>query len=348
MLLEYNRRKLPVTRRNFLATTAIAPFAAAGATFTGNPPPCKMGIATTSYMTAAHPKDTYAFLDHCHALGAAGIQSPLNGDLAKVRARAQQLGMYIEAMAPLPKGPDTSAFEKALGDASAAGALCVRSACLSGRRYETFASFADWQQFAAQSKESLKNAIPLAEKYKIPLALENHKDWTADEMLVLLKTHSSEYLGMCLDFGNNVSLLDDPMSLVENLAPYAISVHVKDVGVEDYPDGFLLSEVALGEGYLDLARMISLIRQARPNTKFTLEMITRNPLKVPCLTDKYWATFPDRNGSYLARTLKVVQKEGTRLQALPRIDMLTHEGQLRLEEENVKACLNHAREKLDL
>lgn len=307
-----------------------------------------MGIATTSYMTAAKPKDTLEFLEHCHSLGAAGIQSALNGDLPKIRARAEELGMYIEAMAPLPKGGDTAAFEKALQDAKAVGALCVRSACLSGRRYETFASFAEWQQFAAQSKASIKAAVPIAEKYKFPIALENHKDWTADEMLVLMKTYSSDYLGMCLDFGNNVSLLDNPMAVVETLAPYAVSTHVKDMGVETYPDGFLLSEVALGEGYLDLAGMVSRVRAARPNTRFTLEMITRNPLKVPCLTEKYWATFPDRNGSYLARTLKVVQKEGVRLQALPRIDMLNHEGQLRLEEENIKACLNHAREKLDL
>jgi 3-oxoisoapionate decarboxylase len=307
-----------------------------------------MGIATTSYMTAAKPKDTYAFLEHCHALGAAGIQSALNGDLAKTRARAEEFGMYIEAMAPLPKGSDTAPFEKALQDAKAVGALCVRSACLSGRRYETFASFAEWQQFATLSKASIQAAVSLAEKYKFPVALENHKDWTAGEMLVLMKTYSSEYLGICLDFGNNVSLLDDPMALAGTLAPYAIATHVKDMGVEAYPDGFLLSEVALGEGYLDLARMVSLVRAARPKTRFTLEMISRDPLKVPCLTEKYWATFPDRNGGYLARTLKTVQQEGTRLQALPRIDMLNHDGQLRLEEENIKACLNYAREKLDL
>jgi sugar phosphate isomerase/epimerase len=337
-----------VTRRNFLATAAASPFAAAAATLSGNPLPGKMGIATTSYLTAAKPKDTYDFLEHCHALGAAGIQSSLNGDLAKIRARAEELGMYIEAMAPLPKGGDAAPFEKALQDAQAVGALCVRSTCLSGRRYETFASFAEWQQFAAQSKASLKAAIPLAEKYKFPIALENHKDWTADEMLVLMKTYSSEYLGVCLDFGNNVSLLDDPMAFAEMLAPYAFSTHIKDMGVEPYEDGFLLSEVALGEGYLDLGRMISLVRAARPQTRFTLEMISRDPLKVPCLTEKYWATFPDRNGSYLARTLKTVQQESARSQALPRIGMLNHEGQLRLEEENIKACLNHAREKLDL
>ena len=299
-------------------------------------------------MTFWRPKDAYEFLEHCHALGAAGIQSAINGDAAKLRGRAEQLGMYIEAMVPLPKGKDTAAFETGLRNAKTAGARCVRSACLSGRRYETFSSFAEWRQFVSQSKASLKTALPLLERHKIPLALENHKDWTADEMLVELKTHSSEYLGACLDFGNNISLLDDPLAVVEKLAPFAVSTHIKDMGVESYADGFLLAEVPLGEGYLDLPAMVGLVRKARPDTRFNLEMITRNPLEVPCLTEKYWATFPDRNGSYLARTLKVVQKEGKGIQALPRVESEPRAAQLRLEDDNVKHCLNHAREKLDL
>ena len=36
-------------------------------------------------------------------------------------------------------------------------------------------------------------------------------------------------------------------------------------------------------------------------------MITRDPLKVPCLTDRYWATFADLPGRHLARTLSLVR-----------------------------------------
>ena len=142
----------------------------------------------------------------------------------------------------------------------------------------------------------------------MPLAIENHKDWTADEMAALMKAKSSRWLGVCLDTGNNIALLDDPMATVEALAPYAVSTHVKDMGVAPYPDGFLLSEMPLGEGMLDMRRIVDTIRRARPETRLTLEMITRDPLKVPCLTDAYWATFPDRNGLYLARTLRMVHQ----------------------------------------
>lgn len=308
--------------------------------------PVKMGIATTSFMMAWKPKDTYEFLEHCHALGAAGIQAQINGDLRKIRSRAEQLGMYIEAMIELPHNGDTSAFERGLQNANTVGAVAARSACLGTRRYETFSSLADWQNFLAQNHTSLEAAAPLLDKYKIPLGLENHKDWTVDEMVALMKKYSSEYLGVCLDFGNNISLLDDPLEVVERLAPYTVATHVKNMGVEHYSDGFLLSEVVLHKGFLDLPRMIALVRQARPNTRFSLEMITRDPLHVPCLTDKYWVTFPDRNGRFLARTLVLVKNQSS--QPLPRVAQLSHESHVRLEEENVVSCLRYARENLKL
>jgi sugar phosphate isomerase/epimerase len=332
-----------LTRRHFLEAAAIP----AGLAFTARADQEKagLGIAWTSYMTVAKPKDALEFLTRCHALGAAGIQAPLNGDLRQLRARAEQLGMYVEGMVPLPTGGETAAFEKSIQDAKAAGAVCVRAGALSGRRYESFASFADWNKFVTASRKNIEAALPILENYKMPLALENHKDWTADEMVALMKSHASEYLGVCLDFGNNISLLDDPMNVAEMLAPFTIATHVKDMGVEWYNDGFLLSEMVLGQGFLDLPRMISLIRKARPTTRFSLEMITRDPLQVPCLTEKYWLTFPDRNGVFLARTMQLVQKYKS-AKPLPRISGLTREAQLEAEQANVRASMEYAREKL--
>ena len=307
----------------------------------------KLGIATTSYLTAWRPSDTLEFLEHCHSLGAAGIQSAIHGDPAKIRTRAEQLGMYVEAMVSLPDASGTAKFEAEVQKAQAAGALALRSACLGTRRYQTFTTPAEWQAFVARSRKSVEAAVPVLERYKIPLGLENHKDWTADEMTALIQKHSSEYLGVCLDFGNNISLLDDPMYVIEKLAPFAVATHLKNMAVEPYEDGFLLSEVLLGDGFLDLPRIISLVRHARPATRFSLEMITRDPLRVPCLTDKYWATFHDRNGLYLARTLKLVERERSP-RPLPRVSQLSHDEQLREEEQNVIACLRYAHEKLDL
>jgi sugar phosphate isomerase/epimerase len=332
-----------LTRRRFVQSigAGVAMQALAESTKAG------MGIAWTSYMTVAKPKDALEFLTRCHDLGAGGIQTPLRGDLRQLRAQAERFGMYVEGMVSLPSNGDTSVFEKSIQDARDAGAVCVRAAALSGRRYQTFASLADWRKFVNDSQQNIAAAIPILEKHKMPLALENHKDWTADEMAVLMKSHSSEFLGVCLDFGNNISLLDDPMNVVEVLAPFTIATHVKDMGVEWYDDGFLLSEMVLGQGFLDLPRMLSTVRSARPSVRFSLEMITRDPLQIPCLTDKYWITFPERNGVFLARTMQLVQKNKS-AKPLPRISGMSPDAQLQAEQENVRTSLAYAREKLGM
>ncbi|HVT93722.1 MAG TPA: TIM barrel protein [Bryobacteraceae bacterium] len=333
-----------MTRRSLLQTALGAAFAAGrGKTASAG----KIGIAWTSYMSVARPRGTLAFLEHAHALGAGGIQTTIQDDPAAVRKLAAKYGMYVEAMVSLPKSGEAGAFERQLETAKAAGAAVVRAGALSGRRYETFATLAGWRAFARESEQSVAAAVPLLEKHKIRLALENHKDRTADELVVLLKKHSSEYLGACLDFGNNISLLDDPMEVAEKLAPYTFATHLKDMGVEPYEDGFLLSEVPLGRGFLDLKKMIALVRQSNPETHLSLEMITRDPLEVPCLTDKYWATFPDRNGLYLARTLRLVHEKRSR-EPLQRISGLSHEQQLKAEEQNVRDSLDYAEKTLDL
>lgn len=318
-------------------------------------PQSKMGIASTSFMgaeigsgpaatTRPRARDAYEFLEKCHALGAGGIQTSLNGDLAKLRARADELGMYIEGMASIPRTGDTAAFERSLMDAKAVGALAVRVAMLSGRRYESFSTLADWKKWVDQSHEALQRALPIIEKHKVMVTLENHKDWTLEDMQRLFRTYSNEYLGICLDFGNNIALLDDPMEMIETLAPYARSTHIKDMGVRPYEDGFLLSEVPLGTGLLDLPRIVSVLQKKNPKIKFSLEMITRDPLKVPCMTDAYWAVFPERNGKYLARTLRLVRDHASRT-PLPTVSNLSREERARVEEDNIKACFAYANAK---
>jgi sugar phosphate isomerase/epimerase len=317
----------------------------------------KLGIASTSYLGVWKPKNTLQFLEHCYALGAAGIQAGVHGDIAgeattradipPIRKRAEECNMFIEAMVPLPTGSDTAAFEQALKDARDVGAVALRAACLGTRRYESFPNRSAWDQHDFQSRQSIEAALPLLEKYKIPLGLENHKDWTVEEMVAILQKYSSEYFGACLDFGNNIALLDNPMEAIEKFAPFTITTHFKNMAVDTSPDGFLLSEVLLGDGYLDLPRAIALVQNARPKANWLLEMITRDPLIVPCLTDKYWTAFPHVNGIELARTLRFVNAHKSP-KPLPRISHLPHEQQLKVEDENVIACLKYANENLGL
>lgn len=331
-----------MTRREFVAGTMATAIDGGGRT--------AMGLTPDSFAILRPPRTAIEFLEKAHSAGAGGVQASLASFepeyLKNVRARAEQLGMYLEVLVGLP-GEDTTAFERTVKAAKEAGAESMRTACLGGRRYETFSTLEQWNAFVADARAKIARAAPIVEKHRVPLGIENHKDWTVEEMVPLLNQYSSEYLGACIDFGNNLSLLDDAMEVIEGLAPFVINTHIKDMAVEEYEDGFLLAEVPLGQGILDLKRVVALLQKRRPPVKFSLDMLTRDPLKIPCLTDKYWATFPQRNGRYLARALAMVRAHKPP-RALPRVTGLYREAQLRLEQDNLNACITYARDGLGL
>jgi sugar phosphate isomerase/epimerase len=284
--------------------------------------------------------DSVEFLERCRTLGAAGIQAAIKGDPKKLRERAEQLGMWVEAMISV-RNSSPEQLEQSIIRAKDAGCTVARDGLLAGRRYETFHTLADWNAWVEGAHKSLSAALPLFEKHKLTLAIENHKDWTIDEYVKLFHTYSSEYLGACLDFGNNIALLDNLEEVIEAAAPYTKATHLKDVAVAPYEDGFLLSEVVLGTGVLDLPKIVALLRKANPGVRFSLEMITRDPLRVPCLTDGYWVTFPERNGIYLARTLRFV-RDHKPASPLPTPEELPQPEHAKLEINNILDCFKYA------
>ncbi|MFT5772484.1 MAG: sugar phosphate isomerase/epimerase [Algoriphagus sp.] len=316
-----------------------------------------MGIVVHSYGARWHSKvesNTYPGFDdaldlmrHCHQIGAGGIQVGVNGwqsDFAKkVRDQRENLGMYLEGSIGLPKTKeDVPAFEAEVKAAKEAGATVLRTVCLSGRRYENFHSIEEFKSFKSQAINSIHFAIPIIEKHKIKLAVENHKDWKAAELATIIRDIDNEWLGVTLDFGNNVSLLEDPNEVIKTLAPLAFSTHIKDMGVKKYADGFLLSEVPLGEGIVDVKAGVNLCRKLNPDLTFSLEMITRDPLKIPCLTEDYWATFDETKGVEFEKVMAMIEKNEFKTD-LPSTSNLDSEGRLAFEEANVLECLKVSR-----
>jgi sugar phosphate isomerase/epimerase len=165
----------------------------------------------------------------------------------------------------------------------------------------------DFRAFHAQAEKSLALIEPIARRHRLKVAIENHKDHTAAELAAMLRALGSEWIGVLVDTGNNLALLDDPYAAIETLAPFALSVHLKDMAVQPSDDGFLLSEVPLGTGALDLPRIVVTLARANPRLVFNLEMATRDPLRIPCLTDDFFATFPERRATHLDATMQWVK-----------------------------------------
>ena len=269
----------------------------------------------------------FDIVQHCHDIGLTGVQTnPPSTDpeaIKKFRARLESLDMWVICDPRLPTDESgLPAFEAQVQAFKEAGARCFHAAG-TDRRYEQFATFEPWKQMFDRIKKQSALIEPVLRKYRVALAYENHKGYRSAEQAAWLKSMGSEWLGVCLDFGNNMSLCEDPMETCKTLLPYVKFAHIKDMAVEAYEDGFLLSEVVMGTGMLDLKGMVQMLRQKDPNMIFALEMITREPLKIPVYTEKYWATFDDTvsplPGRDLAHMLDLVRKNPPK-QPLPRTD----------------------------
>jgi len=75
-------------------------------------------------------------------------------------------------------------------------------------------------------------AVKVAEKNNIKMAVENHLDFNSDEMLTIIKNVNSSYFGINFDTGNFVRVLDDPVQAMEKLYKYVYATHIKDLKIQ--------------------------------------------------------------------------------------------------------------------
>jgi 3-oxoisoapionate decarboxylase len=271
----------------------------------------------------------------------------------KIRKIRDQINKYDMRLVVLVRTPRTDAdLPKYEAAVKACSEMDGRVECVhdpfSGRRYEQFKSAAEFHQFDAMCKAAVRRAEPVLRKYKMPLAIENHKGWRSDEHAAWIRSTGSEYIGACLDLVNNVSLVETPQQTIETLAPYTIYVSFKDIGVDFYDQGILLSEVPFGEGHLDLPALVARMQKKNPKMLFQLEMLTRDPLRVPVFTEQYWKVYDDKSpvpARDLAMLVAWVRSHPPK-KPLPRTSGLTPEQHLALEDKLNDQCIEWARANL--
>jgi len=343
-----------MTRRQYLAAAGSAAWLAQRAS---SAPPAmpRMGGSPTAFSLRMHSGQPFDIVEHCHKLGLSGVETarpPSTPEAQKtLRQKLEAYDMRVIFNVPLPrKKDDLDAFDTGVQAAKDSGAVALHVA-LTPRRYEQFDTFAAFRQSFEQNQLSVSLAEPILRKHRIRLAIENHKGWRAAEQAAWIKRLGSEYVGVCFDFGNNLSLCETPEQTFALLAPLAVFCHIKDMGIESYPEGFLLSEVPFGEGVLNLKQMVQTLRQRDPDMLFCLEMITRDPLKIPVFTDKYWVTFDDSYSPLPARDLaKVLElvRDHPPGKPLPHISGLPPAQQVKMEDDYNQMCVDYARKNLDL
>ena len=302
-------------RRSFLQAALSLP---AALTLADTQPTLKLGFDT--YSLRAFQWKALQFLDYASAQKLNAIQISSLEDyetldpahLRQVRDKAARLGIVIDAgmgcICPLSKswgkraGSGKDAVLEGLRASKAVGATSMR--CFMGSMLDRRTD--DPQSLTACMNETIRifrSVKSEAQDLNVKIALENHAgDMTARETLTIIQESGPDFVGACLDTGNPLWVMENPVLTMEVLGPHILTTHVRDSAVFEHPQGAAAQWVALGDGSVDLTGILALHRKFCPQAAMHLEIITGRPPQVlPYFDPAFWKWFANTPASDFAR-----------------------------------------------
>ena len=228
------------------------------------------------------------FLDKAQAMGVAGVSLescfvPFDepGFMARLRDELDARGLERVWAWGHPNGLHSGASAEAALDlqrhlalAAQIGAPVMRI-CAGGRRTRP----ATWAEHKRGLVQLLTPLLASAEQHGVVMAIENHIDLLADEMLELMTTLDSPWLGVCFDTANNLRMFEHPVEVARKLAPYIKATHIKDV-LPQRGDPKLFKtwpSVPLGQGLVELPEILDLLHQTRYSGLLAVEIDYLHP-----------------------------------------------------------------------
>ncbi|MGX7059620.1 sugar phosphate isomerase/epimerase family protein [Vagococcus humatus] len=123
-----------------------------------------------------------------------------------------------------------------------------------------------------QAVDKILSIEPLLKKNDIHLAIENHEEEIADEVVELIEKVNSPYVGCLCDIGNGMMAWEDPKTTVDKLLPYAKTTHFKDHIVIKDGDQLRVSGCPIGYGNIDTDYCFKKIVEETDLTHINIEM----------------------------------------------------------------------------
>jgi sugar phosphate isomerase/epimerase len=263
--------------------------------------------------------------DHADRLGIT-LQLAYGSVCPSARAFNAQLGTVEEQVA------------RALKASQIFGAACLR--CILGGDPER-------PQIEMHIDNMVKAIRPLRSRILdagVKLAVENHGgDLQAREMKMMIEAVGADVMGVCLDSGNPVWMLEDPHMTLETLIGYAETCHVRDSAVWKTPEGIAVRWVNMGDGNVDIDGWIRKFVQAKPGMPIIFEnLVSGNPRVHAIYNPQFWDNWRKMPAADFGRFLTIADK-GTPKPATLRPAGKTA-GQQRIDD--LEICVRYTRDLL--
>lgn len=208
---------------------------------------------------------------------------------------------------------DFAAINRAAAEqAHALGVDTVRAAASGPKRWEKN-SVAAGERLRLAAR-GLREQGPMLRDLGIRLALETQSVFTTHDLLRLFEmcgVRPGEFLGVCLDTMNVLTMLEDPAEAAGRVLPWVVTTHIKDGAVLLADDGFVAFAAEAGAGVVDLETILGKLGTLDRRVNLSLEDHAGG-VPVPAFAPGFPAAFPDLAATELLALLKLAMR-GQRL-----------------------------------
>ncbi len=178
-------------------------------------------------------------------------------------------------------------------EAEILGVQIVRSCSGGMMRWDS--SSPSTEIYIQETAEELRKQGSMLRDHGVILALETHFEFTTFELLKIFERCEAEpgdYLGICLDTMNLLTMLEDPLMATERVLPWAVSTHFKDGGIKLTKNGFQSYPCATGKGIVNLQEIIRRLDTLDREIYLSIED-HGGDFDLPLFQGRYFSEFPD-------------------------------------------------------
>jgi 3-oxoisoapionate decarboxylase len=268
-------------------------------------------------------------------------------NLRTVRQQAERLGIEVElgmkSICPTSKMFEASAgtaeeqLTRMIGSAVTVGSKIVRAVLGSAEDRKP----GPIEKHIESMVKVLRNVRSRALDANIKIAIENHAgDMQSHEVKTLIEAAGKDFVGSCLDSGNPLWTLEDPLVALDTLHPYVLTSHVRDSAVWRVPEGAAVAWVRMGEGNVNIEEFVRMYVEFCPGKALSLESIVTGPRVYPYRDAKFWEAYRDVPAWEFERFVEIAER-GKAREAPARA--ANRDESMRREREDLEASMQYTR-----
>ena len=218
--------------------------------------------------------------------GAHGGMTSIDMDWARATRAAEGVARPVprDSDVPAARGSRRCSSTRSRSPRRPARPACARCACWGDATRCSTRSRAGSRRSAA-STSRFAAAVPILERHRLPLGLENHKDFRVDQQVALLRAVQQRVPRRVAGHRQQPDRPRRSRSRRSRSWRRTRSTSTSRTWPpRKQPTGSASPRCRSARACSTSRGSPAIIRAARPDVHFSLEMITRDPLEVPCLT----------------------------------------------------------------